>query len=337
MLTLLALTLAYSTGTVKLHIVDAHGKPLANRVVWLVPTKATKPIGSFGYHWPQSQPKLTGSTNGKGDVEFRGVRKGQPMMVIVRFGPRFDPFVLKKFREIAPPNVTMVDMTMDVVRFDGAAYVGKSTKVVLADDYQIIGRVIDRETGKQRSKVLVQLSDTGTGHMSGYPGTTIEETLTDAKGNYVFKNLPNLAYEVFIGPSVPFAVESKVDADPWRLIVIVGGKDLWSSTSNWCVLDKPLKRADFRISVPAKVTIKMKGGSAKLEGWVLSVGEGYAGRVLAYPGDYVVAVLPGKLEVWITHDSGKKVHVDWITLRPGESRTLEYTLSEVLARRRKKG
>ena len=184
MLFLLIATSILPAHGVTLTLVDAHGKPISNREVWLQPTSSTKSIRPIGYQWwiPTDPGAPKGKTNALGSVKIDSLKSKTPYMVIARLAPRFDEHVRKQgiFRN-----------SMDVIKLDGAVYAGKDSKVIIVDNYELAGRVVQRKTGKPMVGVDIYLSDTLMGHMSGYPRTEIDRTKTDTDGRYRFRNLPN--------------------------------------------------------------------------------------------------------------------------------------------------
>lgn len=190
MLSLLVAASIESAHQVTLTLVDAKGKPIANREVWLQPTSSTKSVRAIGYQWliPTDPGAPHGRSDARGSVTLSQVKPKTPFMVIARLSPRFDQYVRRQqgyFRN-----------SMDIIKLDGAVYAGVNTNVIIADNYEISGRVTERETGKPMSGVVIYLSDTLMGHMSGYPRTELDKTKTDSNGRYVFRNLPNCFFSL---------------------------------------------------------------------------------------------------------------------------------------------
>ncbi len=357
LLSLCAAALVFSRGTVALTVVDAHGKPIANREVWLDDTNSTKPIKPFGvqYGIPNRKPALKSKSNAAGVVKIAGVKTGKPMMVVTRLSPRFDDFVKKQTPEYE-------HWSMEIMRFEGAVYAGKPAKIVVADDYAIEGTVTDAQTGAPVADVPIALSDTGIGHMSGYPGTTIDETKTDANGHYAFRKLPNCIFEVDASPNgSSFGVESKTGNEPWQFRLLVNSKGEWAgSASAGVFLKSPLTRFDFRVSKTAQIDVTVKRGTQKtLRGWSLfpymKDASGATGRVLDYPDpnkpphgpiDEDTAefqLLPGtyKMVLQPEWEIRKKFPKDeyvagLVELKPGEHRKVVYVLSDVVGPSKKK-
>lgn len=338
---ILPLFATMAVAPVTLHLSNTNGKPIANREVWIMPTNSTKGIRNFGWQWsiPTGSDAKKGKTDSSGNVKIGGVKKGVPMMVITTFGPRFDPNLSK--REYPPPS-------MDVIKFEGAVYAGKPANVVLADNYQITGRATDFETGAPVPNVTIVLKDTGFGHMSGYPGTDLEETKTDAQGRYTFRNLPNLTYEVEArkeGPSV--GIEARPESENWRVSTIFNSKGEWQlSSSHGLILDRPQRSFDFRISKTATLEIVVKKGTAKsFKGWTVSVdgssGSG-SGRDLGWIDPNKPALesdkdkfiedtlIPGSYTVIFRRESdNKQFQVAKLKLKSGSHQKLEFKISDI--------
>lgn len=338
---ILSILATTAVAPVTLHLSDAKGKPIANHEVWVMPTNSEKGIRNFGYQWfiPSSKDAKKGKTDASGNVKIAGVKKGVPMMVITRFGPRFDPQLRKN--ENPPP-------TMDVIKFEGAVYAGKPAKVILADNYEITGRVTDFETGAPIPNVTVVLEDTGFGHMGGYPLTDLEETKSDANGQYVFRNLPNCCFSVTArkeGPSV--GIESRMDSKIWRVESLYNTKGEWQlSADHSLVLDQSRKICDFRISKAATLEIVVKKGTAKsFKGWTLHI-EGASdtgsGRQLGWidpnkpasepaKDEYIEETLiPGPCTISFERESDhKQFPVAKLTLKSGSRQKLEFKISDI--------
>src|SRR5690349_8075965 len=86
---------ALPTGSVRLHLTDAYNRPIPKHEVWLDKTTSTKPVRPFGVQWYIPDTPFHGITNQNGDVAIPKVPQGWPMMVVTKFGPRFDAFVGK--------------------------------------------------------------------------------------------------------------------------------------------------------------------------------------------------------------------------------------------------
>src|SRR5262249_18366498 len=153
-----------------------------------------------------------GTTNKSGDVSIQRVPLRKPMMAIVKFGPRFDAFVSR--------NGNAAGGSMDVMKFEGAVYAGKKAHLVLANDREVSGTVTDA-AGKPMPGIKVFLTDTGFGHMGGYPGTTLDKQTTDASGAYRFTMLPNCSFLAMVEAPSHRAVESRPGKGQWKLLAIV--------------------------------------------------------------------------------------------------------------------
>jgi len=357
LLSLCAAALVLSKGTVTLTVVDAHGKPIVGRDVWLDDTNSTKPIRPFGvqYGIPNRKPALKGKTNAAGVVKITGVRTGKAMMVVTRLSPRFDAFVKKQTPEYE-------HWSMEIMRLEGAVYAGKPAKIVVADDYAIEGTVTDAQTGAPIADVPIALSDTVIGHMSGYPGTTIDETKTDANGKYAFRNLPNCIFEVEASPKgSSIGVESKTGNEPWRYRMFLDAKGQMAGSSSSGVYLKGSKtQFDFRVSRTAQLEVVVKRGTIKsMRGWSLfpfmNDRDGATGLALDFenpnkpprgPMDEDSAefqLLPGTYKMVFEPDweIRKKFPKDEyvagsLALKPGEHRKVVYVLSDVVSKGKKK-
>lgn len=254
-----------ATGTVRLQVTDSHGKPIANRQIWLAPTNSTKSVRPFGYQWwlPDAPTTLTGKTDKAGNVSISGVQKGKPMMIITRFGPPFDAYVQSQYHT---PH------SMDVMKMDGAVYVDKPARVVVSDDYEILGRVTKLETGGPVPGVEVILLDTLMGHMSGYPLTPLDKTITKTDGTYSFRRLPNCDFTVFLGKVTPSSgVESKAEFEPWTYMDITDAKGESSMRDiRGLTYRKPRAYLNFRLSQIAYLTTTIRKGTfSTMRGWIL--------------------------------------------------------------------
>lgn len=328
----LLLATALGPGTdVKLHVTDAHGRPKANREIWLQPTNSTKPVRPFGVQWiaPDNDRYMHGLTDAKGNVTIHKAKWRTPLMVITRFGPRFDPYVARSHANDPPGYVYQ---HMDVMKMEGAVYAGGSAHIVIADDYEIVGRVTDFKSGDPLPNVPVYLEDTDFGHMGGYPLTDLDDTKTDAGGNFAFTNLPNCNMTVEVRPNTPYGIEARVDNKKWKPIAVYGGPDhFYGSWGTWVLLNKPISRCDFRISKPARLTIKVSGGS--LDGWSVNVDD-EGGLDLSGASTFTEYYVPGAHEVWFERNSDyKRFNAARIRLSDAEKRTLDLRLPHVAKRR----
>jgi len=310
------------TGTVRIHLTDGHNRPIAHHKVWLAETNSSKPVRPFGVQWGIPKGPYHGVTNKNGGVAIPGVPLRKPMMVVVKFGPRFDAFVAK--------NGNSSGGSLDAMKFEGAVYAGKSAHVILAEDREITGTVTDAG-GKPLKDVEVALSDTGFGHMGGYPGTTLDVQKTDGRGMYRFTRLPNCSFLMTADAAEGMALESRVEKGPWEFLAIIG--QFWTSQS--VLLSKPSSRCDFRISQTAQITVIFKGTPAEFKGWTASVSPHGGGQDIGYsPSSSTLKsrVLPGPVTVWLTRDAGQRsVVAKKLTLKPGESRTIQIVLADLLA------
>ena len=350
MLLSLAVSYALATGVVKLTVNDAPGKPVVNRQIWLVPTESTKNVRPFGVHWrvPDTAPIHTGTTDKAGKVSIRGVQKEKPMMVIMRFGPRFDAFVMKDSHR-SPDSPSM-----DVMKFEGAVYAEKPAQILLANDYEIGGRVTDRDSGKPIAGFAVNLCDTMAGHMSGYPLTVIDQVTTGLDGRYTFSNLPNCYYSLEMGRVGPLVgIESKFGNDQWKVDGVSQQEKGFAemTVQPEVLLNKPKAHVDFRVSRVAELTVDIKKGLAKsLRGWILTVefrGAGFS-RELDWASmsskrspsksEEVITqtLVPGTYSILLERKSDHATFVaKTIQLKSGEHKRIDLTLSTALASKRR--
>jgi len=323
----LLIAAAPKTGTVRLHLTDTHNRPIPNHEIWLTSTNSTKSVRPIGVQWFLPDSPLHGKTNHAGEVAISKVPLGKPMMVVTKFGPRFDDFVEK--------NGNSSGSSLDVMKFEGAVYAGRRAHIVLARDREISGKVTDA-SGKPLEGVDVLLSDTGFGHMGGYPGTTLDRQSTDANGVYRFTRLPNCAFLIMADAKPHMAVESRPGSGPWELLAIVGQG--WTSAS--AVLDKPVTTCDFRIYPTARLTVTFRGTPSELKGWTGWISRGKV-TVAARDIDYDASsstitcdALPGQNTIVLTRDRGeKRIVVKRFTIKTGESLRVEISMADVLKRK----
>ncbi len=328
MLTALLVMTSLKTGTVRLHLTDSHNKPIARHQVWLTPTNSTKLVRPFGVQWVIPGGSYHGVTNQSGDVAISGVPMRKAMAVVTKFGPRFDPFVAK--------NGNPSGSSLDVMKFEGAVYAGKKASIMLADDREICGTVSDGE-GKPMAGVEVVLSDTGFGHMGGYPGTTLDLQRTDARGFYRFARLPNCSFSFYaLGPKGT-AVQAQMDKGPLELL---STDDMGTSAS--AMGSKAKTICNFHIVRTATVTAVFKGTPTEFAGWTAWMAAGSSdlgGQELDYRPDSAQITreaLPGEITIWISRDRGRIAYVaQKITVKPGETRTLEISMADVLKRKQR--
>ncbi|CAN5487536.1 hypothetical protein BH11ARM1_BH11ARM1_00950 [soil metagenome] len=313
-------------GTIKLHLTDAHNRPIANHEAWLVSTNSTKPIRPFGVQWwiPEDWGYYHGKTDANGDIAIPGLPVEDPMMVITKFGPRFDSLVGEEDRGTA---------SVDVIKYEGAVYPGKPSHMLLANDYEISGKVTDASR-KPLKGVTVFLSDTGIGHMSGRPQMVLDQQETDSGGNYRFKKLPNCEFEIMASADPGHGIESRPGKGAWKFLEIV---DQYSS-SQLVTLRTSKTICDFRISITAKLTVKFKGTPSEFKGWSVWVQMGLiqegGGQSLDYDSSsstFAAESLAGPITIWISrsHDF-KSIRVKELTLKPSESRKIEISMAEIL-------
>lgn len=322
----LLLASAPKTGTIQLHLTDAHNRPIPNHEIWLTSTNSTKSVRTIGIQWYIPGGPFHGITNRDGDVSISKVPLRKPMMVVTKFGPRFDDFVEK--------NGNASGASLDVMKFEGAVYAGKRSHIVLANDREITGKITDASGGPLKG-VNVLLSDTGFGHMGGYPGTTLDKQSTDASGFYRFTRLPNCTFLVMADAAPHMAVESRPGRGPWEFLAIVG--QAWTSAS--AVLNSPVARCDFRIYPTARLTVRFKGTPLELKGWTGWVSTGKV-TVAARDIDYDATsstitcdALPGEVTVVLTRNRGeKRIVAKKFAIRTGESLSIEISMAEVLKR-----
>jgi hypothetical protein len=319
---------AIQTGTVKIHLTDAHNHPISAHEVWLDSTNSTKAVRPFGVQWYIPDGPFHGITDKAGNVSIPHVPLRKPMMVVMKFGPRFDPFV----GENNPSGASL-----DVIKFDGAVYAGRTAHVILADDREISGKVTDAE-GKPISGIEVVLSDTGFGHMGGYPGTRLDLQKSDSGGNYRFSKLPNCTFSLFAFGPEGTAVESRVGSGPGELI-----STSEFETSASVLTREPKTTCDFKIIRTARVTATFKGTAAEFDGWTAWIHAGetdLGGQQLDYSSGSTTITretLPGPVTVWVSRERGK---IWWVAkkldVKPGENRTVEISMAEVVKRKQRR-
>ena len=324
----LLIAAAPRTGTVRIHLTDAHNRSIPNHDIWLSETNSTKPVRPFGVQWyiPSGPGSFHGTSNRSGDVAISRVPLCKPMMVVTKFGPRFDAFVGKD-----NPS----GLKLDVMKFEGAVYAGKRAHIILANDREITGKVTDA-AGKPLNGVKVLLSDTGFGHMGGYPGTTLDRQATDGSGVYRFTRLPSCAFLLLPDAPTHMAVESRPGKGPWDFLAIVGQE--WTSAS--ALLTRPITVCDFRIYPTARLTVMFKGTPSEFKGWTAWISRGsvtVAAREIDYDATsstITCDALPGQITVVLTRDRGeKRIVAKKFVIKTGESLKVEISMAEVLKRK----
>ena len=319
------------TGTVKLRLTDEMSRPVAAHEIWLAPTNSTKPVRPFGIQWqvPQGAGTYCGLTDNSGEVSIKGVPTGRPMMVITKFGPRFDEFV----GESRPGGGSF-----DVMKFEGAVYTGRTSHITLSQSREILGRVVDG-SGQPLSGVDVELTDTGFGHMGGYPGTTLDIQRTDTDGHYRFTNLPNCHFLIMPKAESHAAIDSRMGEGAWRFLGIVDQR--WSSQS--ILLNRRVTTADFRVQPTGLVSVTFKGAKAELKGWTAWAARGsndLTGRDLGYDesaSSFTCYCPPGQLTIWLSREGSDYRQLAgrfWVTA--GERKTVRISIAEALNRKTNK-
>jgi hypothetical protein len=338
MIASLLLVSLVGTGSVHLTLTDAHNKPLVHREVWLDSTNSTKNVRPFGDFWfiPNAQ-KMTGVTDGNGKVTIDRIPTGEPYMVITRLGSRFGE-------------------NMDVMKLEGAVYVGKPAHIIVADDYKIVGAVTQFETGAPLEGVSIELDDTGFGQMGGYPLTRLDSTKTDSHGRYVFDRLPNCSYTVMMRDVSPgMGVESRVENGAWEFLQISGEDGEFGGSSERSMrLVKSEASYDFRQSRAAKLKLIIRKGSLKtMRGWTVSLrteADGSSKGVLldyenlnvpaAPPKDIQIVTWPvmhGNHSIIFTRDSDDASFVvKKLDFKAGDKMTFDFTLSQIAQMEREK-
>jgi hypothetical protein len=178
------------------------------------------------------------------------------MMVVTRFGPRFEPLGQRKRAS---------GIRMDTMKLDGAVYAGKPTRVIVARNREIVGQVVDYK-GSPLAGIPITLSDTMYGHMSGYPLTELDATRTDASGNYRFARLPNCRFTISALPKVPAHVETLSAKGRWEFLSVDRGQGLSGYIGVIVQADGAISRCDFRVSKPTEGTVlieQVSGASFK--------------------------------------------------------------------------
>jgi hypothetical protein len=321
----LLLAIAGGPGTdVKLHVTDAHGKPLANQEVWLQPTNSTKPIRPFGIQWgtPDNNRYMHGFTDANGNVIIQKAKWRTPLMVITRFGPRFNSYVDKQ--HLHDPAGAVEHQDMDVMKMEGAVYAGGSAHIVIANDYRIVGRVTDFETGKPVPNVPIYLDDTSFGHMGGYPLTELDDTKTDASGSFVFSHLPNCQFTIFLWMKPTYGLEGREDHGKWDALG-VNRPGFNGAIGEMLLLNKPVVKCDFRLSEPAELTVIVDMHGRSAADWVVATAED--GQGLSNGTTFKTFCLPGPQRIVFTRESdGKEYLARSVRLKAGEKRTVRVRL-----------
>lgn len=250
-------------GTVTLHVIDEHGAPIADHEVILERSSEVMPLRPYGFQWfdpgypKEIQARLAGKTNSAGNVSFSKLPKGVGFMVITSFGPTFDPGLGR----LNDPN----RQSMDIMGFQGAVMADKPANIVIAHDRGISGRVTRFGSGAPVSGIPVVLTDTGFGHMIGYPGTQLRTVKTDSSGAFQFISLPNCSFKVGIGslpqePKTSYALESRIGTAAWALQGIATNDFGFSGsdgTEIW-LRHTAIVQCDFRLSEPATVVVTLR-------------------------------------------------------------------------------
>ncbi len=153
------------SGTIRIHLSDGHGAPIAKRDVRLFPTKDGGPLVAFVVNraYPNQPDELNkalgGKTDENGDLRFDNLPRDMPFSVTIDWPP-VQPIVLK-----------------------GAVRTGNPIQLDISTDCSIGGRVFRLATGQPVKGAHVALLG------PGYHNQTWV-TVTDAHGFYRFANLP---------------------------------------------------------------------------------------------------------------------------------------------------
>ena len=163
-------------GTIRLKVTDAAGLPIRGFEVAVFPSKDAQPLQAVGWMdrgGPYSPDTgLMGKTDSFGRVQFRN------LPVTVRFGVSLE----------VGPNSWMA--------FIGAEQPGRAANVVVSNNCELLGHVIDSNGRPVRGKTLyfgylVREPDPG-----GYSGPTLRKVRTDRNGAYSVSGLPNIMLSV---------------------------------------------------------------------------------------------------------------------------------------------
>jgi hypothetical protein len=359
MLCILALTLALTKGTVRLHVTDGKGNPIPRHQVWLEPAGSDipwppGPLEREAEIWriPTYPPFFSGYTDATGSVVFQDVTTGQPMAVVTTFGPRFDPHLVAQAPYLTLPF-------MDILKFNGAVYAGHKAEAILSLDAKIEGRLINLETGKPIAGAAVVLEDARYGMSGDPPLFPLDETQTDSNGIYSFSRLPYCSFTVDCSPKLEplTGLEAKVNGGPWVPNAITDPSAAYVWGGGQILRGQASARCDFGIEREATLTITVSRGAARsMRDWIVTpiLHQGkqkqwMPGELLdfqmpkaraAKPGDsqdLVKYVTPGTYSLEFTRD-GRSYWSDrdpltfetaLFTLRPGQQAHLSFNISDI--------
>jgi len=318
-----------AAGTVRLHVTDDHGAPLAGHEIFLGSTPETKPLRPYGYQWgapnypPELRSRLVGKTDAHGNVAFSKLPKGVGLKVITGFGPTFDDYVRRTYKDLG-------SWTMDVMAYQGAVMADRPAHVVLAHDCEISGRVTRFGSGTPIVAGKVTLGDIGYGNMLGNAGPELRETVTDDSGKFHFAGLPNCAFDVGIdGPQLRAShscvVESKVNSGDWEVIWFFAPDGNWYGSEGAQVwLRHRVARCDFRLSAPAKIAVTLVNPeNVPLKGWYLNT-DG-SGHEIGQETQVTLYVPHGRHTISLINDD-KTRKLGSVDVAEGSTTNLRYTV-----------
>ena len=301
-----------SVGTVEIRLIDETGNPVVNKRIWLSPTHETQPVRSFGYFWgkpdypSELEGHLEGVTDGKGDLKLPNLPKD------VTFNVTIDPGLFS-------------DMT-----YFGSVRVGKATKLLLAHDRQVSGRVFQLGTSKGISGITVLLKDTGYGHMGGYPGTVLRTAVTDRSGGYAFTNLPNCTFSVTLKApreetKAPCMVDAKTHGN-WQFeFGDLGPRNWFGTPGPWLWIKSKTNTCDFRLSAPCKISVSLNNPKhLSTKGWFVTTEEG--GFSLQEQPLATFDVAAGRHKVSLCNPKGTEVSQLTVSVKPGSITHLEFSM-----------
>jgi hypothetical protein len=364
MLCILALTLALTKGTVRLHVTDGKGNPIPRHQVWLEPAgsdvpfmplkKPPGPLKREAELWqiPTDPPFFSGHTDASGNVAFRGVTSGKPMAVVTTFGPRFDPYFYAQEGLQTLPS-------MDILKFNGAVYAGHKAEAILSLDAKIEGRLINLETGKPIAGVAVVLEDARYGKSGDPPLFPLDETQTNSEGIYSFSRLPHCSFTVdcSLKRDPLTGLEVRINGGPWEVRDINDASGAWVSGGGQTVRGQASARCDFGVVREATLTVTVSRGSARsMRDWIVTPirhqgkqRDDISGELLDFQmpnapparprdsQDVVTYLPPGTYSLEFTRDERN----DWtgrnaitfesalFTLRPGQQTHLSFKISDI--------
>lgn len=314
--------------TITLNVVDGHGRPAKGKRLTITPNPNNTKLERVGVIAPPlylpdgMEPFLSRVSDDNGKIVFPKLPRGENFRITTLVG--FD----------------------DPMHYLGVVTPGQTATVVLADDYELTGQVL--RAGKPVPNIPVYISDTGHGHMSGYPGTVLRTVKTDQQGRYRVTNLPNCAFNVSLGNI------SEVLQMPCALFAKTTGEKTWTSLGihdtvsdekegrSWS-MDKTAElgqlqtTCDFRILKPTRVTFEVLNPSRRsLKGCSIMLlgpdGTG-RGRGLEALPPYRFTTTPGhyRVEFWDANERATRLMS--LDLKEGDDRAIKLAVPKRKSRR----